>query len=88
MIHHIVLLTLVDRADAPKAINGLRAMRGQIPALRALNCGLNTGDEPNASDIVLITEHDNEAGLAEYTSDPVHQALLSWLVPLIAGTVR
>jgi hypothetical protein len=85
VIHHIVLFTLTDPANAPEAIERLRAMRGQIPALRGLRCGLNSVDKLGASDIVLITEHDDEAGLREYAADPIHQELIGWLTPLVAS---
>jgi len=85
VIHHIVLLTLNDPANAPEVLARLRAMRGQIPALRGLRCGVNSVDQPGASDIVLITEHDDEAGLSEYAGDPVHEELIEWFAPLIAS---
>ena len=85
MIHHIVLFTLSDPANAPEAIERLKGMRGKIPALRGLRCGLSSNDKPGASDLVLITEHDDEAGLREYAADPVHQELIGWLSPLIAA---
>ena len=85
MIHHIVLFTLTDPENAPEAIQRLRAMRGQIPALRGLRCGLSSVNQSGASDIVLITEHDDEAGLREYAGDPVHRELIGWLTPLVAS---
>ena len=85
LLHHIVLFTLKDPAQAPLVVARLQSMRGQIPALVSLRCGVKSVDKPAASDVVLITEHADAQGLAEYASDPLHAQVLEWLAPMTAA---
>jgi hypothetical protein len=85
VLTHVVLFTLTDSDDKPEALTRLRAMRGRIPSLLSLKCGGNSLTGPNASDIVLISEHADAAGLADYVEHPVHQELISWLRPRLSG---
>ncbi|MGB2970496.1 MAG: Dabb family protein [Candidatus Nanopelagicales bacterium] len=87
MITHVVLLGLTDADDCPEALDRLRALPARIPELLTLRCGqalagaASTGGGLN---LVLITEHANEAGLASYQDHPVHQEFLEWMQPRLA----
>lgn len=87
MITHVVLLGLTDADDCPEALDRLRALPARIPELLTLRCGqalagaASTGGGLN---LVLITEHANEAGLAGYQDHPVHQEFLEWIQPRLA----
>lgn len=85
-LHHVVLFGLHDPSDAAEAVQRLRAMGGQIPSLLSIRAGAasNPGGDP-AANLVLITEHEDEAGLAAYVNHPLHLALLEWLRPRIAN---
>ena len=81
-LHHAVMFTLHDPADAAEAVERLRAMRGRIPSLLSLRAGAASGNA--APHLILITEHADAAGLADYAAHPVHQELLGWIRPRIA----
>ena len=85
MIHHVVLFGVADQADIEPILEGLRGLRGQIPTLLDLQCGSKSFDKPNSADIVLITTHADAAGLAEYSSHPVHVKFLEWLGPRLSS---
>ncbi len=85
MLTHVVLFTLSDPSDTAEAIERLRALDGQIPELLSLRVGTDTTDNPAASHIALISEHADAAGLRGYQEHPVHQELLAWLRPRLAG---
>lgn len=83
MLTHAVMFTLIDPADVPEAAQRLRAMKGRIPALQDIKVG--TSAEP--PHLLLLTLHEDRAGLAAYAEDPVHVELLSWIRPRIADRV-
>ena len=84
MIRHIVMWRLKEEAGGqPKAANAL-AMQGwleelpaQIPEINALEVGLNVNPSERAWDVVLVTSFEDEAGLAAYSSHPIHQAVVN-----------
>lgn len=86
MITHVVLLGLTDADDCPEALDRLRALPAQIPELLTLRCGqaLASSAATGGLNLVLITEHANEAGLAGYQDHPVHKEFLEWIQPRLA----
>lgn len=81
---HVVLFTLADPSDAAETVERLRSMVGRVPSLLGLRAGVGDGTPGNAH-VVLVTEHDDAAGLAAYAADPVHQEFLGWVRPRLAG---
>lgn len=84
MLTHIVLMRLVDPADAPKACELLAGLAAEIPQCRSLVTGTDTGHGPYSWDLALTTTHDDAAGLAAYQAHPRHQDVVGWLGPRIA----
>ena len=82
---HAVMFTLSDPADAPEAVQRLRAMGGQIPSLLGIQAGTATGGE--GPHVLLLTHHEDAQGLQDYSGHPVHLQLLEWIRPRIAGRV-
>jgi len=87
MLTHMVAMRLTDPEDAPEAVQRLRAMRGHIPSLIDVRAGTNINPTEAAADVLLLTEHDDERGLADYQAHPVHQELLTWLGPRLRERV-
>ncbi len=85
MIRHVVLMQLLDRADAPEAKARLEALPPLIEALRSLEVVLDVLGNDGAFDLALVTTHDDAEGLAAYQAHPVHQDLLGWLRPRVAA---
>jgi hypothetical protein len=82
---HAVMFTLHDSADAAAAVSRLRAMIGRIPSLLDLQAGTSAGG--GAPHVLLLTRHEDVAGLQAYAEHPVHQELLAWIRPRIADRV-
>jgi hypothetical protein len=87
MLIHIVWWTFKPEAlgrsasDNAKLVkNMLEGLRGAIPELKDLRVGtdlLNSSTE--AADLVLVTRHDNQEGLAVYAAHPEHQKVVAVL---------
>ncbi len=80
---HAVMFTLHNPADAEEAVARLRAMAGRIPSLLGIEVG--TSADGSAPHVLLLTRHADAAGLREYAEHPVHEDLLAWIRPRIAG---
>lgn len=88
MYVHIVLFHLKDPTEAETAAEKLRAMDGQIPSLKSIEVGVDDAPSPRSAHLSLITRFDDPAGLADYAVHPVHQALLAWIRPRLASSVK
>lgn len=82
---HAVMFTLHDPDDAAEAVARLRAMVGQVPALLDLQAG--TSASGGAPHVLLLTRHQDRAGLRAYAEHPVHEELLDWIRPRIVDRV-
>jgi hypothetical protein len=85
VITHVVSFTFVDRADREECRDRLEALVGPIDDLRSLTVGLDVVGDAGAADLVLITTHDDVAGLRGYQQHPVHQEFAAWLKPRITS---
>lgn len=82
MITHVVLFKFkpADKERAlPEARTRLLGMLGKVPSLRAIEVGAHVGADSRASDLALITRHDDAAALAAYQVDPAHVEVKTWL---------
>src|SRR6188768_4558430 len=86
MVKHIVLwrfrkeLSAAERRDAFARIKaGFEALPGKIPGLLKIEIGLDYGQGPDASDLVLYSEFDSPASVTGYEVHAEHAAL----VPLV-----
>ena len=84
MLTHVVSFTFSDPQDRLEAQARLEALPPQIEAIRSLTTGLDVLGDPGAAHLVLITTHDDVAGLRAYQTDPAHQEFAAWLAPLLA----
>jgi hypothetical protein len=82
MITHVVLMKFKPENKAQhmdQAREQLLAMLGHVDSLRAIEVGANLLPSDRALDLALITRFDDLAGLAAYTTHPVHVAVKSFL---------
>lgn len=79
VISHIVMFRFADKTDIEPALHRLRGMAGKVPAMRSVRAGRNGNTGPHAFDLVLVTEHDDQQGLADYLADPQHREVATWL---------
>lgn len=87
MLTHIVWWTMKAEAEGRSAAENvalikslLEGLRGRIPSLKELSVGAHflpgTTEE---AELVLVTRHDDAAGLAEYAAHPEHQKVAALL---------
>ena len=82
MIHHVVVWTLHEPADALRFKALLDRCAGLLPGMRAFEVGIRTpGLEANA-DVVLVSAFDDAAALDAYLNHPLHKAVSAEVGPL------
>lgn len=86
MFKHIVFFRFTDPANAPEAKRRLESMPGRVPALSALEVGLDQIHSDRSWDMVLHTHFADEEAYRAYAVDPVHQEVLSWLKTVVAAS--
>lgn len=64
-------------------ISEIRKLQGQIPGLLETSVGVNTSPRGQGYELGGVMKFANQSALEAYGSHPVHQKLLSWLIPLI-----
>jgi antibiotic biosynthesis monooxygenase (ABM) superfamily enzyme len=72
-----------SEAQIDRATREIRAFQGLIPGLLETHVGQNISPRGNGYTYGGIMRFTNKAALDAYVQHPAHQALLSWLVPLI-----
>ena len=72
MVKHVVMWNLKDPSKAGDIQKAILSMRGKIPSLIDLECGINFAPGDAACDLVLISTHKNREELDAYQADPVH----------------
>ena len=85
MLTHVVSFTLADPADAAECQARIEALGPQIEAIRSIQAGVDILGDPGAAHVVLISTHDDVAGLRAYQEHPVHQEFGAWIKPRMAG---
>ena len=73
----------VTEEQKQRAAASIRALQGQIPGL--LETAVGTNISPRAQGYALggMMKFEDRASLDAYGPHPVHQQLVSWLMPLI-----
>ncbi len=66
-----------------QAIAAIRALQGRIPGLVETWVGENLSPRSQGYELGGVMKFDDRAALEAYGAHPVHQDLLSWLMPLI-----
>lgn len=70
--------------DKKKHIVGeIRSLQGQIPGLQETWVGLNVSPRGEGYELGGAMKFTDQSALDAYGPHPVHQKLLSWLMPLI-----
>ena len=73
----------VSEEQKTRAVEAIRALQGQIPGLLATYVGTNVSPRSQGYALGGVMHFADRAALETYNEHPVHQALLSWLMPLI-----
>ena len=74
MVKHVVMWRLHQNnpENRLRIIDLLNKLPASIPELKSLEVGEDFNRGPVAFDLVLITEHDDKAGLEKYKKHPEH----------------
>lgn len=72
MVKHVVMWTLKDKADALELKTAIENMKGKIPSLVDVECGINYNPGDAACDLILISIHNSKEDLDIYQDDPIH----------------
>jgi hypothetical protein len=85
VIHTFYFRWKPDTTDAQKqrVQTEIQALQGQIPDLLETYTGFNFSPRSQGYDFGGVMKFPDRAALEAYTNHPVHQQLLSWLLPLI-----
>jgi hypothetical protein len=66
-----------------RAATAIKALQGQIPGLLETFAGTNVSPRSQGYAFAGVMKFTDAAALEAYGSHPVHQELLSWLMPLV-----
>lgn len=86
MMIHMFAFRWVDGVRAEqkaKAATQIRELQGQIPGLLETFVGANVSPRGHGYELGGVMKFADATAFAEYGGHPAHQALLSWLMPLI-----
>ncbi len=73
----------VTNEQKQRAIQEIRALQGQIPGLVETFVGVNISPRSQGYELGGVMKFSDRASFDAYSSHPVHQKLLVWLMPLI-----
>ncbi len=91
MIEHLVLFRWTADASAEaieQVMDGLRALRGQIPGIRDLTYGENFSPRSQGYTHALAVRFEDRGALEAYTPHPAHQRVVQeFIAPIRADTL-
>ena len=73
----------VTEEQHQRVIDAIRNLQGRIPGLEETWVGLNFSPRSQGYALGGVMKFAHRAALEAYSGHPVHQELLSWLMPLI-----
>jgi hypothetical protein len=73
----------VTEDQKQRVVDEIRKLQGQIPGLLETSVGVNTSPRGQGYELGGVMKFADQAALDVYGSHPVHQKLLTWLIPLI-----
>jgi Stress responsive A/B Barrel Domain len=73
----------VTEDQKQRVISEIRKLQGQIPGLMETSVGVNSSPRGQGYELGGVMKFADQSALDAYGSHPVHQRLLSWLIPLI-----
>jgi hypothetical protein len=73
----------VTENEKQRVVAEIRKLQGQIPGLVETSVGVNISPRGQSYELGGVMKFADQSALDAYGSHPVHQRLLSWLIPLI-----
>lgn len=90
MIEHLVLFRWTPDASAEaiaRVMDGLSALRGQIPGIQGLTCGENFSPRSQGFTHALVVRFEDRAALEAYGPHPAHQRVVQEFIAPIRADV-
>ncbi|MBX9718510.1 MAG: Dabb family protein [Microbacteriaceae bacterium] len=90
MIRHIVMFRLAAdddaqrRDDAHGIAERLEALETQIPGIQSIRVDRDLGLVDGHWDVVLVSEHDDNAALEAYQVHPAHKEAAAWIGSVVS----
>ncbi len=90
MIRHIVMFRLgatdelQRRDDAHGIAERLQALETQIPGIQSIRVDRDLGLVKGHWDVVLVSEHDDNAALEAYQVHPAHKEVAAWIGTVVS----
>ncbi len=78
----------VDDEMQERAAKEIRALQGQIPGLLETSYGTNISPRSQGFTHGGVMTFRDAAALEAYTTHPVHQKLIAWLMPLLKAAAE
>ena len=79
MFRHVVLMTWTKATTGEQiasVVDGLRALPGQVAAIRGFSFGEDAGVSSGNADLAVVADFDDERGYREYAGHPAHMRLV------------
>lgn len=89
MIRHIVMFRLAAtdelqrRDDAHGIAERLEALETQIAGIQSIRVDRDLGLVAGHWDVVLVSEHDDNAALEAYQAHPAHKEAAAWIASVV-----
>jgi hypothetical protein len=73
----------VTEDQKQRVVSEIRKLQGQIPGLLETFVGINISPRGQGYELGGVMKFADQSALGNYGAHPVHQKLLTWLIPLI-----
>ena len=89
MVKHIVMFKLKEKNEENmnQAVSALKSLDGNVESLRFLEVGIDFKESERSYDIVLTTHFDDQQGMSDYASHPVHLPVLDTMRSLSSSSI-
>jgi hypothetical protein len=75
--------TALTEEQKQRIFTEISALQGQIPGLLETSVGFNTSPRAQGYEFGGVMKFPDRASFEAYNEHPIHQQLLTWLLPLI-----
>jgi hypothetical protein len=75
--------TALTEEQKQRIFTEISALQGQIPGLLETSVGFNTSTRAQGYEFGGVMKFPDRASFEAYNGHPIHQQLLTWLLPLI-----
>jgi hypothetical protein len=79
MVRHVVLWRLKDKTKILEMKGKLETLPALVPGIKYFQVGANGPESETASDLSLVSDFEDWAGLKYYTEHPEHQKVVTFV---------